>query len=31
MLLQPEGQPLAVGRTAEIFEWEEGKVLKLFY
>ena len=31
MLLQPEGQPIAVGRTAEIFEWEEGKVLKLFY
>ena len=31
MLLQPEGQPLAVGRTAEIYEWEKGKVIKLFY
>jgi tRNA A-37 threonylcarbamoyl transferase component Bud32 len=31
MLLQPEGQPIAVGRTAEIFEWDKGKVLKLFY
>lgn len=25
------GKPLALGRTAEIYAWEEGKVLKLFY
>jgi len=24
------GRPLAVGRTAEIFRWEDGRVLKLF-
>lgn len=25
------GKPLALGRTAEIFAWENGKVLKLFF
>jgi hypothetical protein len=25
------GKPLALGRTAEIFAWEEGKVIKLFF
>ena len=25
------GQPIAYGRTAEIYAWQEGQVLKLFY
>jgi Ser/Thr protein kinase RdoA (MazF antagonist) len=25
------GKPLAVGRTAELFAWEDGRVLKLFH
>ena len=25
------GKPIALGRTAEIYAWEEGQVLKLFY
>jgi uncharacterized protein (TIGR02172 family) len=25
------GQPIAYGRTAEIYAWQEGRVLKLFY
>jgi hypothetical protein len=24
-------QPIAYGRTAEIYAWQEGQVLKLFY
>ena len=24
------GKPIALGRTAEIYAWEEGQVLKLF-
>jgi uncharacterized protein (TIGR02172 family) len=27
----PEGEPITTGRTAEIFAWEEGYILKLFY
>jgi len=25
------GRPLALGRTAEVYAWEQGQVLKLFY
>lgn len=25
------GKPIAVGRTAEVYAWEEGRVLKLYY
>ena len=25
------GKPIALGRTAEIYAWEEGQVLKLFH
>jgi len=25
------GQPIAYGRTSEVYAWEQGKVLKLFY
>ena len=25
------GQPIAVGRTAEVYAWEQGKVLKLYF
>jgi hypothetical protein len=28
--MKPLGQPFAVGRTAEIFAWEEGTILKLY-
>ncbi|MCJ7624689.1 MAG: phosphotransferase [Anaerolineaceae bacterium] len=27
----PEGEPITSGRTAEIFAWEEGHILKLFH
>jgi uncharacterized protein (TIGR02172 family) len=27
----PTGKPIAVGRTAEIYPWETGTILKLFY
>ena len=25
------GDPIALGRTAEVYAWEEGQVLKLFH
>jgi aminoglycoside phosphotransferase (APT) family kinase protein len=31
MTLQSFGQPIAQGRTAEIYAWHEGWILKLFY
>jgi len=30
MTMMPLGKPIALGRTAEIYAWEEGQVLKLF-
>ena len=30
MSIMSLGEPIAVGRTAEIYDWEEGQILKLF-
>jgi hypothetical protein len=30
-MLEELGQPIARGRTAEIYAWHSGQVLKLFY